>query len=233
MGMDSASIAAAATTGPSGLGTPRKSELGKEDFLKLMVTQLTQQDPMNPQDGTEYVAQLAQFTSLERLVNIEKTMENVALAATATNSTLAVGFIGKSVMAAGDTITLGETGGTKIGFDLENDAANVTVEIRDEEGNLVKTFEMSGEKGLNEVKWDGMTDDGNRAFAGSYTVSVKATDSKGNEVGVYTQVQETIKSVSFKGGFPELVMESGRTVSLANVMEVMDGNTDKETDGSE
>ena len=96
MNVDAASTAAAGA-GPAAIGSGReKEDMGKEDFLRLMVTQLTQQDPLNPQDGTEYVAQLAQFTSLERMMNVEKGMNNVVLAATATNSTLAVGFIGTS-----------------------------------------------------------------------------------------------------------------------------------------
>jgi flagellar basal-body rod modification protein FlgD len=231
MGIDSVSTAAAGS-GPAAIGSGRDNELGKEDFLKLMIVQLTQQDPMNPQNSTEYVAQLAQFTSLERMVNMERTMEHVALAATATNSTLAVGFIGKTVMASGDQVTLGKTGGTQIAFNLAKDAPDVTVEIRSEDGELIKSFEMSGKEGENKLSWDGMTDDGKRAYAGEYTISVKASDVKGNEIGVYTQVQETVKSVSFKGGFPELVMESGRKVTLSQVMEVMSGKEDNnESDG--
>jgi flagellar basal-body rod modification protein FlgD len=231
MGIDNVSIAAAAS-GPAAIGSGRNDSLGKEDFLKLMVTQLTQQDPMNPQDGTQYVAQLAQFTALERMVNMEKTMQHVALAATATNSTLAVGFIGKTVLTNGDTVTIGSQGGADVNFIMPQDA-NVSVEIRDENGDLVKTIHMDATEGSNSLYWNGYDNDGNRAPVGEYTINVVATDEQGNPIKATTQMKETIKSVSFANGYPELVMESGRKVMMAEVTEVLGPEEKEETDGNQ
>jgi flagellar basal-body rod modification protein FlgD len=231
MGVDAVATAAAGS-GAAAIGTGREKELDKEDFLKLMVTQLTQQDPLNPQDGTEYVAQLAQFTSLERMMNIENGMNNMALATTSMNSTLAVDFIGKSVRSEGDTISLKAGGGpTEVGFHLGGDAENVEIMIKDADGNVVRTAEMNGVKGYNEFTWDGLDDDGKPLPPGEYTFSVGASDADGNILIAKTQSVHEVRSVSFKNGFPELILDNGDTVSLANVTEVLGSSS--QTDNEE
>lgn len=203
----------------------RGDDLGKEDFLQLMVTQMTQQDPLNPQDGTEYVAQLAEFSGLERMLNMEKAMGNMVLAASSTNSTLAVGFIGKDIKMTGDSFHLGADRQAKIDFTTDK-AAVATVSIKNEDGTIVRTFEVPAKAGENAVTWDGLDDEGVPVEEGKYTVEVTASTSEGEDVGVKTEAIQRVKAVSFTNGYPELVLENGEKVSLAEVSEVVGNDTD-------
>lgn len=205
-------------------GPQRKESLGKDDFLKLLVTQLTQQDPLNPQDGTQFVAQLAQFTSLERLTNMEKGLDNVALASAATNSTMAVSFIGKTVQVAGDAITLDETGSQAMNYTLPKDAAKVSIDVKDASGNVVRTLSGGTESGMNTATWDGLDNEGKPAPHGEYTYTVSATDDQGEPITATQQHPAKVLAVSFKNGFPELVLDNGKTVSLGQVVEVAQDN---------
>ena len=148
-----------AASGPPAVGQGRTGDMGKEDFLQLMVTQMTQQDPLNPQDGTEYVAQLAEFSGLERMMNMEQAMGNMVLATSSTNSTLAVDFIGKNIKMTGDSFYLGTDRQADINFNADDDAV-ATVKIKDDDGTIVRTFEVPAQKGQNSVSWDGLDDEG-------------------------------------------------------------------------
>ena len=212
------------SSGGGGAVTP--GGLGKNDFLKLLVTQLKAQDPMNPQDGTQFVAQLAQFTSLERLVNIEDGLGNVALASMSTNATMASNLIGKSVRVAGDSVSYAGAGSTDLNFELGKDAKSVSVKVLNEKGEVVETIEGGAlESGPNHVTWTGSThtaDGGSgTAEAGKYTFQVTAVDAEGNDVAVKTAVLAGVDAVHFSGkGIPELVLSDGRTVPMSDVSEV-------------
>ena len=157
-----------------------QGELGKQEFLRLLTTQLQQQDPLNPQDGTEFVAQLAQFTSLERLVNLETGLDNVAAASLASNSTMAASLIGKSVRVEGNDFQIGPDASGQMNFELGAKADKVTIEVKDKSGKVVDTITTSGKKGLNQVTWDGSQEkeDGTieRFPAGKYSFHVSAED---------------------------------------------------------
>ena len=211
-------------------GMPQ-AQMGKEEFLKLLIVQLSQQDPLNPQDSTEFVSQLATFTSLERLVNIEEGLGLVALASTATNSTLATGFIGKHVEIVGDEIGYSGRGTTELNFALDGDAAEVEIEITNEDGEVVKTIQTTGTLGSNTVVWDGKTDDGENAPTGQYTFSVtKAVDGEGNDITATTKNIHRVTSVTFFNGYPELVLSNGKSVKLSEVMAVVESKSDSDSD---
>lgn len=194
--------------------------MGKEEFLKLLVTQLQQQDPLNPQDGTEFVTQLAQFTTLERLVNIEQSMMNVAGASMVTNATLAADFIDSTVRARGDSFSF-EGKPEKLHFELGADSPDLTIEIVDAKGEVVKAIDTTGESGSNTFTWDGTKQDGSIAKEGTYTFRVTAKNADGGDVTVDTSIEATVLSVSFKNGVPHLVLDNGSTVPLGDALEVL------------
>ncbi|MFT7623685.1 MAG: flagellar basal-body rod modification protein FlgD [Myxococcota bacterium] len=226
--MDIASVATAGS-GASAVGMGREQDMGKEEFLKLLVTQLSQQDPLNPADGAEFVAQLAQFTSLERLVNMEQALGDVALATMANANSQAAGYIGKGVVAKGDTFDFNGGQNEKLGFTLGKDAAKVTITVKDGEGNIVETIQTSGTKGENTFDWQGAKDTGKRGEAtayhpdGTYTFEVQAEDGEGNAVTVPEQTVVTnVSSVKFKDRVPWLVLANGETVGMGDVREFTD-----------
>jgi flagellar basal-body rod modification protein FlgD len=201
--------------------------LGKEDFLKLMLAQLKAQDPLNPQDGAEYVAQLAQFTSVERLMNIEEGLGNVAMAALSTNATMAAGLIGKHVRLEGNGIEFDGKSKEMLDFELGKDAQSVTITIKDEKGDVVDTVKMSGKEGTNSHEWTGQVkgDDGETKTLpdGKYTFSIEALDEQGKSVDAKTTTVVEVKAVHFTAmGVPELKLESGRQISMSEVSEVLE-----------
>lgn len=200
------------------------SALGKEEFLQLLVAQLSNQDPMNPLEGQEFAAQLAQFSSVEALLNIEGALsENAelsALIAQSTNSGVAAGLIGKSVTAQGNAVDWSGDGESVINYDIESNAATVTVEIKNDAGVVIRTLELTGqESGANTAAWDGKTDAGDVAEKGSYTFSVKAVDSDGADVAAATHTKGIVDRVSFT---PDgIVLWMGETpVSMSAVTSV-------------
>ncbi|MCF8127260.1 MAG: flagellar hook assembly protein FlgD [Deltaproteobacteria bacterium] len=196
------------------------SVVGKEDFLKLLVTQLQYQDPLNPAESTEFTAQLAQFSSLEQLTNVNKNLEYLQLYQASINNAQAVDFIGKTVSASGNTINVSDGVSDEITFELPEDAANVTISIYDASGKLSGTIE-SGDlsEGTQSVVWNAEDPDGNTVSDGNYTFEVAAVDSEGNEVAVSTFTKVTITGVTFEEGTAYL-LAGAQKIAIGDVKEV-------------
>ncbi|MFN8179532.1 MAG: flagellar hook capping FlgD N-terminal domain-containing protein [bacterium] len=195
--------------------------LGQDAFLQLLVKQLQNQDPMTPLQDHDFIAQLAQFSSLEQLQNIDQGIQVSVLMNQAVNNSLATNLIGKEVLTQGNTVSLGSTDGAAVRLQLGGDAANVTVVLKDAQGNIVRTI-AAGEhaKGNVTIPWDGNTDTGSRAEVGDYTVAVTANDAAGNPVAVDTKVQSLVQGVRFVGGTGYLLVD-GSTIPLSDVVEVL------------
>jgi flagellar basal-body rod modification protein FlgD len=173
--MDTSAIQSS-TGGLSGAltGNAAASGMGKEDFLKLLVAQLAHQDPLAPMENTEFVAQLAQFSSLEQLMGVNSNLGLLQVAQTAMTNSQVAGLIGREIEARGDT--LNHTSGPEaINFDLSSSAKEVTVKVRDAKGNLIRTIDAGSRiGGVNSVTWDGKDSMGNTMPAGTYSVEVTA-----------------------------------------------------------
>jgi len=195
------------------------NQLGKDAFLQLLVKQLQNQDPMTPLQDHDFIAQLASFSSLEQLQNIDQGIQVSVLMNQAVNNSLATNLIGKEVLTNGDSVSLGATDGTSMRLNLSGDA-NVSVVLRNAQGDVVRTISMGKQsKGAVTVSWDGNTDSGSRADAGDYKVEVTATDDQGNPVTVDTKVRAVVQGVRFVDGTGYLVVD-GATIPLSDVVEV-------------
>ena len=195
-------------------------ELGRDAFLKLLTEQLANQDPLEPMNDHEFVAQLAQFSSVEQLENINAGIQTSLLMNQSVNNSLATNLIGKEIYSAGNSVKLGETGSSQFRVELATDA-NVTVNIIDSGGVTVRTLdlgELSG--GMNNAEWDGLTGSGDRLPEGEYTVEVEATDLSGNNVATSTQVASRVDGVRFLDGTGYLLV-NGEEIPLASVIEVL------------
>ena len=212
------------TTFPSS-GTTGKSIMGQDDFLKLMVTQLQNQDPLNPMDATQFASQLAQFTSVEQLSNINTTLQSSISASQLMNQSisnaLATTVIGKQVRATGTTFTYDGSGPVRVGYNLPSAAATAQVKIVDQYGNVVRTINGTGvTAGDVDVSWDGMTDGGTQAGPGQYTMQVTATDAKGAALTATPFFYGTVSGVRFKSTGTVFVVD-GQEVPLSSILEVM------------
>jgi len=198
---------------------PVSGTLGKDDFLKLFTTQLRFQDPLNPLDSTDFTAQLAQFSSLEQLFNMNASLQDILTYQGSLNNAMAVGLIGRVVKVDGDSFTLAGT--ADLEYALADDAASVTITIQDEEGNVVATIDAGAQQaGEQSFCWDGTGDDGLHLPDGDYTFSVTAVDGNGENVEVETSVTGTVTGITFDSGVTYLVLDNGMQVSLGEIMEV-------------
>lgn len=211
------------------LFTP-KNQLGKMDFLQLLVTQMQFQDPLEPVDNTEFVAQLAQFSALEGNMNIEKAISNLnesfsqsleaqGYSAQSITNASAVSLIGKEVRILRTEVewSVSSAESVPIRINLGNNA-EATVEIRDEEGNVIKTISTTEKNsdGSAEVLWDGTTDDGALAESGTYQIYVQGQDA---DTSLYAFVQDTVEGVRFSGQGP-LVKIAGIEMAISNILDV-------------
>jgi flagellar basal-body rod modification protein FlgD len=194
-------------------------QLDRNAFLNLLITQLENQDPMSPLQDHEFVAQLATFSSLEQLESMSASLEASLLMDQSVNNALSTNLIGKEVLADGSRIRLGSEGEPSFVVDLPA-AADVTVLIRDAQGNLVKRIPAGSlGEGQNTVEWDGTTEAGSRAEAGDYRIEVTATNADGNAVSAKVQVRALVTGIRFESGSGYLVA-GGQQIPLSSVLEV-------------
>jgi flagellar basal-body rod modification protein FlgD len=203
-----------------------KSTLGKDDFLSLLVTQMRYQDPMNPMQGAEFAAQLAQFSSLEQLTNINSNLQESltanSLLSGSINNALSATFIGKEVRATSDAFGYTGAGSVKLGYSLPDAAETTVVKILDSAGNVIRTIDGGTARGQNTLTWDGRNDRGETAGAGNYTFKVEAKDSAGDVLEASTSIYGKVAGVRFKSSGTVFVID-GVEISLANVVEIMQG----------
>jgi len=216
------SVASAAST-PPGIYDPGASStaMGKDDFLTLLITQLQNQDPLNPADSTEYTAQLAQFSSLEQLSNVNANLEYMQLYQASINNAQAVSFIGKEIIALGDEVRVTEGQAQSCRFELNGDASGVVVNIYDAGGKLVKTIEQGAmNAGRHNVEWDGTDQSGNAVADGDYTFEVQAVDAAGQDVEALTYSSGLVKGVTFIEGVTYFLV-GNQKIPISDIVEVV------------
>ena len=195
--------------------------LDKDAFLKLMLAQMKHQDPTNPQPSHEMAAQLAQFTSLEQLNNINSTLGNMNKAQQPQMNYQALNFIGKKV--SGDSSkVLRIANDTKhdFNFNLSGDAAKISVKVLDGDGNLVRQIDNQNmKKGANTVTWNGMTDDGSAARPGEYRFVAEATSSNGGKLFAKTDFDGKISGMNFTPEGPVLLV-GNQTIRMQDVKRI-------------
>ena len=181
-----------------------KKDLGRDDFLTLLVAQLKHQDPLNPLESTEFTSQLAQYSSLEQLFNIDQNLESIKSGQDQGSTFQALDFIGKEIVAEGDMLSL-EEGKTSMGnFNLD-DAADCSVLITDSTGYPVRKISLGAlEPGMHDFEWDGRDDAGNMRDAGIYGFEITAVTENGQILPVETQITGQVTRVNLEGSSPLL-----------------------------
>lgn len=197
--------------------------LGKDDFLRLLTVQLQYQDPLSPLGNEDMIAQLAQFSSLEQLENINKNLlvsTNLNLLLTQVlNNTAAVGLVGKEIVAKSSSICL-DDGHAEIAFDLAEPATKVVIEISDGQGVEVRKIEIGDpSKGWNTVAWDGRDNSGRDCSKGIYRVEITAFGKDGEVTNVSGKVKGTVDSVRFVNDEAVLII-NGVMVGISDILEV-------------
>lgn len=215
---------APAATGSSAANQMKQSTgMNKDDFLKLFVTQLKNQDPLNPQSGTEFIGQLAQLTQVEQAYNTNTNLQNM-LNQSSNNATLAaVSLIGKQVEAPGSQVNLQSGTPAAINFNLAQDAAEVTVSVQDANGTVVKTLAAGGKgAGAGSVIWDGTNNAGTQAAPGAYSFSINAKTSGGSSVASTSVIRGKVDGLDMSGANPVLSLGNVK-LNLTDVTSVSAG----------
>ena len=176
---DSASLIASLNAQNSSLAKgavsdPNSISATQDRFLKLLVTQMKNQDPLNPMDNAQLTSQMAQLSTVSGIDKLNSTLQALSDSMAVSQSVSATSMIGRGVLIPGSAISL--TNGQAIGgVDLAQPADSVKVTIKDPAGNTVRTLQLGAqEAGVVPFSWDGQTDLGATAAKGSYSFTADA-----------------------------------------------------------
>jgi flagellar basal-body rod modification protein FlgD len=198
-------------------------ELGKEEFLQLLVAQLRHQDPLEPMQDTEFIAQMSQFSSLEQLINMNKNLTNSIdldyMTSQSIANSMATSLLGRTITADSDMIYLSD-GDAEINFNLAGAASEVKISIYNEEGSLVNVlYDDFTAAGMNKIEWDGKSIDGLPVPQGQYRISVEAVAADGSEISARPFMVGKATKVQYMDGAAYLLV-NGAMVMLGDIVEV-------------
>ncbi len=199
--------------------TNPKAKLGKDDFLKLLLTELEHQDPTNPMDSGKILTQTSQLATLESANNTNKAMTALVSQLKSSSDLNAVAAIGKMGSLGTDTITLLKNKTPSFDLYFKHNIKSGTVNITDTKGNIIKTFVLKSQNaGVLTFKWDGTDNSGNKATPGSYKISSNYSDgSTGSFSTSYGSYP--ISSVKFVDGKAQLKL-GNNYYPLSSVKEI-------------
>jgi flagellar basal-body rod modification protein FlgD len=202
--------------------TEKQAALGQEQFLKLMLTQLQNQDPTAPMESAEFLSQLAQFGTVSGIQGLQQQFVDVAESLSADRALRGASLLGKSALTPAESIALKEEGATRFTLDLQTPVSDVRLELQDSQGRTVRTIQLGPQnQGLLDVSWAGLDDDGRRVAPGTYRVSALASQGMNTEM-VEVFSAHTIKGVELAAGSGDLRLELDveRTIDLAQVRRI-------------
>jgi flagellar basal-body rod modification protein FlgD len=207
---------------PTGASVTGSTELGEDVFLRLLVTQLQNQDPTNPVSNEQFVAQLAQFSQLEQLQGLSGQMDDLTMLNASMNNAAMTNLLGQTVVARGDTFHYDGDGGQTLLWDASGAAAEATVTVRDADGNVVYSEEIGAlGSGEGSWTWDGRGLDGQPMPEGDYTFTVAAFDGEGSEVEVTELVRGVVDSMDFASGSASPTID-GVPIDMAAIVRLDD-----------
>ena len=213
------------TTSASGTTTstaPKKTSLDQTDFLKLMTTQMSNQDPFQPQDNTQMIAQMAQFSTVTGIQQLNTTMSTMATQISDNQIATVASFAGKTVLVPGTTALADSTGAISGAIDLPNSVSGLNVQITDQNGTVVKSLSLGANPaGLVGFSWDGKDANGNPVGKSSYNVSATAMVG-GKSVAQTTDVYAPITEVPIpaSGQTQTFVVGGVGTVNMSDIKSI-------------
>lgn len=203
----------------------------QSQFLTLLITQLQNQDPLNPMDNAEVTSQIAQLSTVNGINQLNNTLLALSGQMDMSQSMQAANLIGKDVLVPGEKISLGSTEedgvrhpvATPFGVDLITDAAKLVVTILDASGKAVRQIELEGphSAGVLSMHWDGKDDSGLPVGDGAYTVQVAAMDGDGELVASEALRSGRVSSVAYASTGLQLELGLAGTYSLFDIRKIM------------
>ncbi|MBU1637494.1 hypothetical protein KKC97_07485 [bacterium] len=203
----------------------RADTTDQADFLAMLTAQLQNQDPLSPLEGHEYAAQLATFSQLQELEEMNSTLaaslDANLLLAQSINNNMATSLIGKTIRADINSVTVGSSGDVSLHYHLPESATEISIEINDANGDVVRTITVPPTAaGDIDTVWDGRNDDGLRVSEGDYSFSVSAVNAEGSSIAVENYIQGQVTAINYVNGQVTLSV-NGVDVYLGQVISIM------------
>lgn len=177
-----------------------KNELGQEAFLELMVTQLKNQDPLNPMENGEFLSQIAQFGTVSGIDELNSSFDGLSSSISSDQGLQAANLVGRTVVVPADSAVLAAGGTVQGEISLPASTPNLSVTITDSNGSFVRRIDMNTQQaGQVPFSWDGLMEDGTYADPGVYQIKAEATVD-GQAKALATQVRADVDSVTLGGG---------------------------------
>lgn len=210
------------------------SSLQQEDFMTILVAQLTHQDPLSPMEDQDMTSQLAEFSSLEQLTSINTGISGLSQSMAQSDMLSAVSFIGKEIKAEGYRVSINEGNVSTIYYGFGEPVSSIFMNIYDSDGGIIRTVELgSKQAGSYQYEWDGKNEDGEDMPDGTYSVGILGTDVDGGSVMVQTEISGKVDAVVNEGGTQYLRLSDGRYLSFMNVKEIVDPDAADIVDSTE
>ncbi|MBD3767290.1 MAG: flagellar hook assembly protein FlgD [Gammaproteobacteria bacterium] len=199
---------------------PQKT-MGQEDFLKLLTTQMQNQDPTNPVDNTKMIADMAQFSSLEAMKQLNDTVSSMSQMFKVNQAVQASVLVGKDVVVPGSKVNLVSGSSPVALVNIEEALTEVKAQIRDASGTVVREYAWDSLPiGQGDLKWDGKDASGNALPQGAYTLTAWGTNSEGARAAVGTLVAQKVTSVDVGSSGATLNLADGSSASLDEIQQI-------------
>ncbi|MDZ7652995.1 MAG: flagellar hook assembly protein FlgD [Burkholderiaceae bacterium] len=211
-----------AAAGYSTTGSKDSAKDLNDRFLKLLVAQMKNQDPLNPLDNAQVTSQMAQINTVTGINGLNDTVNKLLEQFGAMEALQAAQLTGRSVLVTGNQLLADGKGAEVVaGVDLAAPADKVTAEILDAGGNVVRTIALGpSSAGISRFTWDGRTDTGAAAAAGPYSFAIKAS-SAGSEVNGTPLIARTVEAVTRSNGSTQLVLAGGIRIAYGDVKQIL------------
>jgi flagellar basal-body rod modification protein FlgD len=203
-----------------------KTELGQDDFLSLMIAQLKNQDPMKPLDPSQYVGQLAQFSSVAGLKEINTAISTLTASLRGNQVLDGAAMIGRTIVAEGSTVYLPAPSDERVGIagamEVPTGTTSMQLVVKDSSGATIRTEALNPAAGMRGFTWDGATDAGTAAPAGAYKVEIIANVAGQNE-SLRTSIAATVSSVALDPTTGALLLDTDvlGEISMSDVERVL------------
>lgn len=187
------------------------------DFLRLLTTQLQNQDPLSPMDSTEFTNQLVQFSQVEQQINSNQKLDSLLALQLSSISSVALGYVGMDISYVSSEMNYDGTEPVKINYALSKEAVTAKVNIYDEEGELVYSSDAPKDTGTNNFTWNGTTTAGQPVPAGTYTVKIDALDRDEKPIENSTVVSGHVRGIETQNGVV-YVLVGDRAVAISSIV---------------
>ncbi len=220
-----ATTATTAVTGTSLAASANKTTAAGQElssnfsqFLKLLTTQLKNQDPLNPMNSSKFTEQLVQYSQVEQQLGTNAKLDNLTTLSMNSSLSLALGYVGKDITYTSAEMNYDGTTPVGVSYNLATAAKTATANILDANNNVIATKAVDPGTGTHNFTWDGTLADGTKASAGTYSVNINAPDAtSGKAETVTTAVTGLVRGVENQNGVPSLLV-GARSISLGNVI---------------